>query len=515
MKSDRLQSSSSHNSTVAIVGGDNAMSHYRHHQDKRYTGLCLGEIQCCATTTRGRPCAYVAATAMKYCHLHADYDTNPPPRRGGAGSSYKTKTATELVKSESLLNRETEVDHANVVESIVGRCDQLGLSLNSQYEGSDSSNGLQVPDKMKSSPSPTSSTASLSSLEPFYQNPTASIGDGHNPTSKPCIYENKLPSFSYNAITVLNPPPYPLLNSIPSDKWSHRLVLISTGPLVNHIGRVVRWGNGWITVSTQTGADGSSATELLHNRRAIELYLLPEDIQLPLEESKVLPNCGFAASLSVNEVLPPRSGYKLSAHEFTANHESPDGANLLMEEKKHKEESNSPCERIVRHKRADKTTHLTKKDDMETAIKNTSDMTQPLTECIVSSLGAKVYSDVMQSPLDEKDTDALAATSDESRTKCKLVVSRDVVVDELRLVKSLEVINLPLAKEVMPPHVRPHISLKSLIQVAIKGDESSDINCVSLMEKITLPKNVVPALPGPDGKVINKLERKSGSCDGA
>lgn len=53
-------------------------------QDKRFTGS-PGEIRCQATTTRGRACAYVAAgEANKYCHLHADYEKNPPARRNKA-----------------------------------------------------------------------------------------------------------------------------------------------------------------------------------------------------------------------------------------------------------------------------------------------------------------------------------------------------------------------------------------------------------------------------------------------
>jgi len=79
-------------------------------------------------------------------------------------------------------------------------------------------------------------------------------------------------------------PKYPLLNSIPSDMWSNRPVLIGTGPLVNHVGRVTKWGNGWVTVSTTTTGNNSAdnntsvntGAEILHNRRAIELFLLPD-----------------------------------------------------------------------------------------------------------------------------------------------------------------------------------------------------------------------------------------------
>ncbi|KAG7367639.1 hypothetical protein IV203_030310 [Nitzschia inconspicua] len=53
-------------------------------QDKRFTGS-PGETRCQATTTRGRACAYVAVgDPNKYCHLHADYERNPPARRNKA-----------------------------------------------------------------------------------------------------------------------------------------------------------------------------------------------------------------------------------------------------------------------------------------------------------------------------------------------------------------------------------------------------------------------------------------------
>ena len=59
-------------------------------QDKRYSGA-KGETRCKATTTRGRECAYIAVDGTKYCHMHADYDTNPPPRRGGKHASVVTE----------------------------------------------------------------------------------------------------------------------------------------------------------------------------------------------------------------------------------------------------------------------------------------------------------------------------------------------------------------------------------------------------------------------------------------
>ena len=65
-------------------------------QDKRYTGS-PGEVRCMATTTRGRECAYIAVDGTKYCYMHEDYDTNPPPRRGGKNT---TTEASKIKKTQ-------------------------------------------------------------------------------------------------------------------------------------------------------------------------------------------------------------------------------------------------------------------------------------------------------------------------------------------------------------------------------------------------------------------------------
>lgn len=57
-------------------------------KDKRYTGVD-GEVRCLATTTRGKACAYIAVCGSKYCTVHADYDTNPPPKRGSSKKANK------------------------------------------------------------------------------------------------------------------------------------------------------------------------------------------------------------------------------------------------------------------------------------------------------------------------------------------------------------------------------------------------------------------------------------------
>jgi hypothetical protein len=68
-----------------------------------------------------------------------------------------------------------------------------------------------------------------------------------------------------------------VLSSLSYDKWFDRKVVISTGPLMNHTGRVVKWGNGWVTVRVSSEEESKDDDGLLHNRRAVELFLVPDD----------------------------------------------------------------------------------------------------------------------------------------------------------------------------------------------------------------------------------------------
>ena len=84
--------------------------------DKRYTGA--DQVRCPATTTRGRPCAYQAVT--KYCHLHADYDTHPPPRRKSKDEPEEERKDSPVVsvaseasgKRRNRMNAKWAVKHA-------------------------------------------------------------------------------------------------------------------------------------------------------------------------------------------------------------------------------------------------------------------------------------------------------------------------------------------------------------------------------------------------------------------
>mmetsp|Transcript_14824 Transcript_14824/g.35880 ORF Transcript_14824/g.35880 Transcript_14824/m.35880 type:complete len:386 (+) Transcript_14824:364-1521(+) len=67
------------------------------HQDKRFTES-PGQARCLATTTRGRPCAYVAVNETKYCYLHSQYEkSRPTPRR----NSYTTAMSVISASSSS------------------------------------------------------------------------------------------------------------------------------------------------------------------------------------------------------------------------------------------------------------------------------------------------------------------------------------------------------------------------------------------------------------------------------
>jgi hypothetical protein len=59
------------------------------------------------------------------------------------------------------------------------------------------------------------------------------------------------------------------LSTLPTGKWLNQLVIISTGHLQNHSGRVERWGNGWVSVRVDSVG--------LHNRRSFELYVANND----------------------------------------------------------------------------------------------------------------------------------------------------------------------------------------------------------------------------------------------
>lgn len=230
------------------------------HQDKRFTG-CGDEPRCAATTTRGRACAYVAVDDTKFCHLHSDYATNPPPRRGGGSTGSKPR-----LLSKSSLDILPRVQGCPTMPDLGGG---KRFSLTAPLKPTLMPLG---PDSFRQSPP----SVSVSSDESF-----------------------TLPTNSQS-------PSHVLLSSISSDQWLNRKVLIATGPLVNRTGTVEKWGNGWVTVRVRDG--------LTHNRRSVELFLLPEDASVSSDEetSPRAQSAGLPLSVSFHQsgkqelVAPPK-----------------------------------------------------------------------------------------------------------------------------------------------------------------------------------------------------------------
>jgi hypothetical protein len=230
-----LPSSLSNKATSAAAGMVKTTKRSNQPQDRRFTG-CPGQVQCMATTTRGRPCAYVAVStgddssdggAVKYCRLHAHHDTNPsPPRR--------VQKHIELSKQD--LSAESGGGGTGI-----GR-PQLG-----------SANVGHTEQKINHLPSSSSSTTA----------PGDDRGDIHDTLRG--------------------------LNSLSSDQWYHKKVLIASGPFSNQIGQVERWSNGWVTVHVEPlcanatppngGTTNNKKTVVRHNRRSFELLLLPDHHQ--------------------------------------------------------------------------------------------------------------------------------------------------------------------------------------------------------------------------------------------
>ena len=200
------------------------------HQDKRYTGC--DDVRCVATTTRGRACAYASVSGTKYCYLHASYDTHPPPRRGGGSSSAASTPKPEHSMLATVARR------VEITPSIQG-CPSL----------------------------PDLGTGKRLSIPSLQHLPYESGNSRHSPSS---VSSDDSYAVSSHGFDTSNPDAQSpvLLSSISSDQWLDRKVKFASGPFVNRIGIVEKWGNGWVTVRVNG--------ELTHNRRSIELYLVPQ-----------------------------------------------------------------------------------------------------------------------------------------------------------------------------------------------------------------------------------------------
>ena len=204
------------------------------YQDRRFTDSDPPEARCQATTTRGRACAFVSIGGTKYCNVHANYDTAPPPRRSGFGDGGgKAKVAASPRKATSVVTSSSSSSHHN--------------------ERKKTTNGVvQMPD------------------------------GGTN---------------------------RPLLNNLPSIQWPKKVVEIAVGPFTGEKGIVLKFGNGWVTVKVK-GRDGKP---LHHNRRSMELYLLPEDGRedSSAQSSSKESSNGWASP----KITTPSSSGKGSSHE--------------------------------------------------------------------------------------------------------------------------------------------------------------------------------------------------------
>ena len=171
------------------------------YQDRRFTDSDPPEARCQATTTRGRACAFVSIVGTKYCNVHANYDTAPPPRRSGFG------------------------------------------------DGGGGGGSAKVPASPRKAASVATSSSSTSHHNQHKKTTAGVVQASGSGTNRP------------------------LLNNLPSIQWSKKIVEIAVGPFTGEKGIVLKFGNGWVTVKVR-GKDGKP---LHHNRRSMELYLLPED----------------------------------------------------------------------------------------------------------------------------------------------------------------------------------------------------------------------------------------------
>lgn len=282
-----------------------------HQQDKRYTGFSLHEQQCMATTTRGRPCAYVSVNGTKYCHLHADYDTNPPPRRGG-GSTHSSKQANQPRRIDAKFS--LNIDKSRTFHPH----NPSSLSGDPQSRSTSEENASKVINAED-----VSGHATILSPHAGYD----SLAKASNTSSRPPLLSSnndsadcRVPFASKSELATDQTqtsvelrdkePSKLLLSTIPSDQWADKLVLIMTGPLVNHLGRVMKWGNGWVTVRINAGGSLDLDNCLLHNRRAMELCLLPSSEG----QSKLVTAC--AESWTRDQTCPDPSVQNRSSGEM-------------------------------------------------------------------------------------------------------------------------------------------------------------------------------------------------------
>lgn len=198
-------------------------------QDRRYTGS-PNEARCLATTTRGRKCAYIAVHTTKYCNMHADYDTNPPLRRGAPKLKSKTKTRKQEHESAVL------VDSKPVAQECSTTALPKFITSIPPFISEDSMDTSRVTPPLQGESPPNQQKKALAA-----RRASSKLNKMHADSS--C----------------------PLLSMISTDQWLQKRVRVAVGPLEGSIGYVKKWGNGWVSVNIPGVG--------IHNRRSFELYL--------------------------------------------------------------------------------------------------------------------------------------------------------------------------------------------------------------------------------------------------
>eukprot|EP00980_Cylindrotheca_fusiformis_P007151 scaffold1505_cov118-Cylindrotheca_fusiformis.AAC.1 len=74
------------------------------HQDRRFNGS-PDQVRCLATTTRGRPCTYVAVDPTKYCYLHAGYEKDPSTKQRNSALEVETESNSGLDENNNRVHR--------------------------------------------------------------------------------------------------------------------------------------------------------------------------------------------------------------------------------------------------------------------------------------------------------------------------------------------------------------------------------------------------------------------------
>ena len=276
-----------------------------YHQDKKFSNL-PGEAQCKATTTRGRSCAYVSVNDTLYCHLHSEYGTNPPAPRRGSGSNQnqnsekKNNSASQKKDSKLFLVTKKDVQNENPPNNDTNEKDSKAVlsvdNISSHMKKNANTNTittkLEAEPPSESLPKNSENTEKINSIhknESIILNQLKCLKNALMMESTKgssqilsCVNlqsnfkcetgQIKVPSSSGNYMNNIGNKmdSLQLLTSVNSLQWENKLVRIMFGPLARHTGRIMRWGNGWVTIGTYAG---------LHNRRAFELQLLPDVIE--------------------------------------------------------------------------------------------------------------------------------------------------------------------------------------------------------------------------------------------